>query len=61
MAASLRSDDDSRSEFTTNAAAEIAYSMVRADMELAASAIAQRAPKAGAHAPDFRLPDARGA
>jgi peroxiredoxin len=34
--------------------------MVRADLELAASGIAQRALKAGERAPDFRLPDARG-
>src|SRR5260370_33890882 len=34
--------------------------MIHADMELAASGITQRAVKAGARAPDFRLPDARG-
>ena len=34
--------------------------MVRADLELAASGIAQRALKAGDHPPDFLLPDARG-
>jgi peroxiredoxin len=52
--------DDFRSEFMANVAPEIRDAMVRADMELAASGIAQRALKAGDHAPDFRLPDARG-
>jgi hypothetical protein len=44
-----------------NTAPEIRDAMVRADMELAASGIARRALKTGDHAPDFRLPDARGA
>jgi len=52
--------DAFRSEFMTNAAPETCDAMVRADMELAASSIAQRALKAGDHAPDFRLRDARG-
>jgi peroxiredoxin len=39
---------------------EIRDAMVSADMELAASGIAQRALKAGDCAPDFSLPDARG-
>jgi peroxiredoxin len=38
----------------------IREAMARADLELAASGIAQRALKAGDRAPDFRLPDARG-
>ena len=50
----------SRSEFMTNAPPEIRESMIRADMELAASGITQHAVKAGDRAPDFRLPDARG-
>jgi peroxiredoxin len=58
---SLKTELDSfRSEFMANVAPEIRDAMVRADMELAASGIAQRALKAGDHAPDFRLPDARG-
>jgi len=40
--------------------AKIREAMAKADMELAASGIAQRAIKAGDRAPDFRLPDARG-
>ena len=58
---SLKAELDSfRSEFMAQVAPEVRDSMVRADMELAASGIAQRALKAGDHAPDFRLPDARG-
>jgi hypothetical protein len=38
----------------------ICDAMVRADMELAASGIAQCAIKTGDQAPDFLLPDARG-
>lgn len=49
-----------RSEFMSNAPAEIREAMTSADMELAASGIARRAIKAGDLAPDFRLPDARG-
>jgi peroxiredoxin len=49
-----------RSEFMATVAPEIRDAMVRADMELAASGITQRALKAGDQAPDFRLPDARG-
>jgi peroxiredoxin len=72
MAASLRSDEEKptmslkadldafRSEFMAKAPSEIRKAMVRADTELAASGIAQRALKAGDHAPDFRLADARG-
>jgi peroxiredoxin len=52
--------DSFRSEFMARVAPEVRNAMVRADMELAASGIAQRALKAGDHAPDFRLPDARG-
>jgi hypothetical protein len=53
--------DAFRSEFMTNTAPETRDAMVHADMELAASSIGQRALKAGDHAPDFRLRDARGA
>jgi len=49
-----------RSEFMAQVPSEVRDALVRADMELAASGIAQRALKAGDHAPDFRLPDARG-
>jgi peroxiredoxin len=59
---SLKAELDAfRSEFMANTAPEIRDAMVRADMELSASGIARRALKAGDHAPDFRLPDARGA
>jgi peroxiredoxin len=58
---SLKTELDAfRSEFMANVAPEIRDVMIRADMELAASGIAQRALKAGDTAPDFRLPDARG-
>lgn len=52
--------DAFRSEFMAQVPPEIHDAMIRADMELAASGIAQRALKAGDHAPDFQLPDARG-
>ncbi|HTW48011.1 MAG TPA: peroxiredoxin-like family protein [Acidobacteriaceae bacterium] len=58
---SLKADLDSfRSDFMAKVPAEIREAMTSADMELAASGIAQRAVKAGDRAPDFRLPDARG-
>ena len=58
---SLKADLDSfRSEFMAKVPAKIREAMAKADMELAASGIAQRAIKAGDRAPDFRLPDARG-
>ena len=58
---SLKAELDAfRSEFMATVAPEIRDAMVRADMELAASGIAQRALKAGDQAADFRLLDARG-
>jgi len=58
---SLKAELDAfRSEFMAQVAPEIREAMVRADMELAASGIAQRALKTGDRAPDFNLPDARG-
>ena len=51
--------DAFRLEFMAQVPPEIREAMVRADMELAASGIAQRALKAGDRAPDFNLPDAR--
>ena len=58
---SLKAELDAfRSEFMAQVPPEIRDAMVRADMELAASGIAQRALKAGDRAPDFGLPDARG-
>ena len=58
---SLKAELDAfRSEFMAQTPPEIRDAMVRADMELAASGIAQRALKAGDRAPDFSLPDARG-
>ena len=58
---SLKAELDAfRSEFISQVPPEIREAMVRADMELAASGIAQRALKAGDRAPDFNLPDARG-
>jgi peroxiredoxin len=60
-AMSLKAELDAfRSEFMAQAPPEIRDAMVRADMELATSGIAQRALKAGDGAPDFSLPDARG-
>ena len=52
--------DAFRSEFMAQAPPEIRDAMIRADMELAASGISQRALRAGDRAPDFTLPDARG-
>jgi len=58
---SLKSELDAfRSAFMAQVLPEIREAMVRADMELAASGIAQRALKTGDRAPDFNLPDARG-
>jgi peroxiredoxin len=58
---SLKAELDTfRAEFMGQGPPEIRDAMVRADMELAASGITQSALKAGDHAPDFRLPDARG-
>jgi peroxiredoxin len=58
---SLKAELDAfRSEFMAQVSPEIRDAMVRADMELAVSGIAQGALKAGDRAPDFRLPDARG-
>jgi peroxiredoxin len=58
---SLKSELDAfRSEFMAKVPAEVRESMVRADLELTASGVAQRALRAGDHAPDFSLPDARG-
>jgi peroxiredoxin len=58
---SLKAELDAfRSEFMAKVPPEIREAMVHADMELAASRIAQIALKAGDRAPDFLLPDARG-
>ncbi len=58
---SLKAELDAfRADFMAKVPAEIREAMARADMELAVSGVAQRALKAGARAPDFRLPDARG-
>jgi len=58
---SLKAELDAfRSEFMAHVRPEVCDAMVRADMELAASGIAQRALKAGDRAPDSSLPDARG-
>jgi peroxiredoxin len=58
---SLKAELDAfRSEFIAHVPPEVRDAMVRADMELAASGIAQRALKAGDRAPDFSLPDTRG-
>lgn len=58
---SLKEELDAlRLEVMAKVPLEIRDAMVRADMELAASGIAQRALKAGDSAPDFKLPDARG-
>jgi len=58
---SLKAELDAfRSDFMAQVPPEVREAMVRADMELAASGIAQRALKAGGRAPDFNLPDARG-
>jgi peroxiredoxin len=52
--------DAFRFSFMSKAQPEVREAMTRADMELAATGIAQRGVKAGDRAPDFRLPDARG-
>jgi peroxiredoxin len=58
---SLKTELDAfRAVFMTKAPPEVRAAMTRADMELAASGVAQCAVKAGDRAPDFRLPDARG-
>ena len=59
---SLKSElDDFRAGFIATVPPEIREAMARADMELATSGgIAGRALKAGDHAVDFRLPEARG-
>ena len=49
-----------RAEFMGAAPPEIRDAMNRADLELAASGIAERALKAGDLAPDFELPDVNG-
>ncbi len=53
--------DRFRSEFMRRVPPEIRDAMARADMELAALGITQKAHKAGDKAPDFRLLDGRGA
>jgi peroxiredoxin len=53
--------DRVRADFMAKVSPEIREAMLRADMELAASGITQRALKAGNLAPDFCLPDTRGA
>jgi peroxiredoxin len=58
---SLKAELESfRAEFMNKVPAEIRDAMVRADLELAASGIAQRALKSGDRAPDFELSDAHG-
>jgi len=58
---SLKAELDAfRSEFMAHVPPEVRDAMVRADMELAASGIAQRALRAGDRKPDVSLPDARG-
>ncbi len=58
---SLKTELDSfRADFMGKVPAEIREAMGRADLELAASGIAEAALKAGDLAPDFELPDARG-
>jgi peroxiredoxin len=52
--------DAFRNDFMAKVPPEIRDAMSRADMELAVSGAAHQACKAGAYAPDFRLPDARG-
>ena len=52
--------DAFKTEFTSNVPAEIRDAMTRADLSLACSGIAGNALQAGALAPDFTLPDARG-
>jgi peroxiredoxin len=58
---SLKAELDTfRSGFMASVAPEIRDAMVRADMELATSGIAQRALKAGDRVPDFGVPDTHG-
>jgi peroxiredoxin len=58
---SLKAELDAfRADFMAKVPAEIREAMERADMELAASGILDRALKAGERVPEFRLPDARG-
>jgi peroxiredoxin len=58
---SLKAELDAfRGDFLARVPAEIREAMERADMELAASGILDRALKAGERGPEFRLPDARG-
>jgi peroxiredoxin len=58
---SLKSELDLfRVQFLTQAPAEIREAMIRADLSLAASGMADRALKAGERAADFSLPDATG-
>ena len=49
-----------RAHYATHMPADIAAAMTRADTELAASGIVDRALKAGQYAPDFAAPDAEG-
>jgi peroxiredoxin len=58
---SLKAELDAfRADFMAKASPEVREAMARADAELAASDISQRALKAGDRVPDFQLPDARG-
>jgi len=58
---SLKTELDAlRADFMAKASPEVREAMARADAELAASGIAQRALKAGDRVPDFQLPDVRG-
>jgi peroxiredoxin len=52
--------EDFRAEFMAKVPPQIRDAMLLADMELAASGIAEKALKAGDRAPDFALPDVRG-
>lgn len=52
---------DFRTAFMGKAPAEIREMMARADLDLAASGIVEKAKRAGDAAPDFALPDAHGA
>ncbi len=59
--AALSQDLDAlRAHYATQMPADIAAAMARADTELAASGIVDRALKAGHYAPDFAAPDAEG-
>jgi hypothetical protein len=58
---SLKTELDAfRADFVAKASPEVREAMARADMELAASGILQRALKDGDRAPDFHLPDVHG-